>query len=127
MRRRQKQQQALMSEADSINPIDSEDPDITVDLEEDNDPLIAALEMSSPHGDDDRKASSLIPRNYNTRRRLMIAGGCFILAVILFQTRNYGKAIIGAAIISCFALALIVEGMVMAVHSSFLFPQFFGF
>jgi hypothetical protein len=125
MRRRQQQhQQPLMSEPD-IQPIDSEEPEVNLDLEEEEDPLIAAFEMSSPHGDE-RKSLSLLPRNYDTRRRLMVVGGCFILAIVLLQTRSSGKTIMGVAVISCLAFASIVEGWAMAIHSSFLFPHFFG-
>jgi hypothetical protein len=114
MRRRQ-QQAPFMTEPD-INPEDPKDPEdpednCSEDEEDDRHPLMAAFDISSPHGDDDRKALSILPRNYNSRRRLLVAGACFIFVLILLQARNNdGKVVNSLSLfvvggsIACFCL-----------------------
>jgi hypothetical protein len=77
--------------------IDPEDPEenYSEDEEDDRHPLMAAFDISSPHSDDDRKALSILSRNYDSRRRLLVTGACFIFVLILFQARNHhdGKVV----------------------------------
>ena len=71
--------------------MDSEDPEAMMLQGDDNRPLISSFDIAS--GDDDEKKSpSLWPRNYNGRRRIVIAGLCFLFAVAVFVT-NRGKQI----------------------------------
>lgn len=97
MRRRQ-HEDPKMTEPNT-NQIDQEDPDgryFGAEKVEDTRPLLAAFGIPSfrPRADSNPKAFSVMPRNYNTRRRVLIAGGCFILALVLFLASNHnGKAI----------------------------------
>jgi hypothetical protein len=119
MRRRQ-QQETFMSGPN----IDPEDPaeNYSEDEKDDRHPLMAAFDISSPHSDDDRKALSILPRNYNSRRRLLVAGACFIFVLILLQARNHndGKVVnfpslfLGGGIVASFCLWILC---VRAMHT----------
>jgi hypothetical protein len=104
MRRRQKEVH-LMTEP-GIQPIDQKDPEANLETEEEKDrhPLMAAFELGS-HTDGERKSPSILPRNYNTRRRLLVAGICFILALIIFQASNDGKVILSLRSFSSFVVS----------------------
>jgi hypothetical protein len=75
-----------MSEPD-IDPMENEDPEAMLE-EDDERPLMSSFSIAS--GDDDKKPPSLWPRNYNGRRRLVIAGLCFLFAVGVL-IKNSGK------------------------------------
>jgi hypothetical protein len=126
MRRRQKELNS-MTEPD-IKPIDQEDPEANLETEDEEGrhPLMAAFELSS-HTDGERKSPSIFPRNYNTRRRLLIAGGCFILGLIFFsQASNDGKVIKSSLIlvICCIFCNFLWNSCMRAINSSFFYTLF---
>lgn len=96
MRRRQHEGPQKMTEP-STDPIDQEDPDgryFGAEKFEDSRPLLAVFGISSHPHHDNEKAFSVMPRNYNTRRRLLIVVGCFILSLVVFQgSKRKGKTI----------------------------------
>ena len=73
-----------------MDPMDREDPEAMMLQEDDNRPLLSSFDIAS--GDDDKKSPSLWPRNYNGRRRLVMAGLCFLFVVAVF-VKNRGKQI----------------------------------
>ena len=57
------------------------------EVEQEQKPLIAPLSMSSQ--DEKKKPISLLPRNFNNRRRLIIAGVCFLFVLIVLQGSSF--------------------------------------
>ena len=91
MRRRQQESSMLKSEVDPETLINKESKiriEEKVDERDSLKPLMAAFEFSRSHHDDNQKSISILPRNYNSRRRLVIAGCCFIVALVIFQASN---------------------------------------
>lgn len=54
--------------------------------QEERNPLVSSsLEIMSSDRDDDKKTGSFLPRNYNSRRRLVIAAAIFVFALFMVQ------------------------------------------
>ena len=92
MRRRQHDSSMLKSEVDPETSNKGSKLHTEERLDEEGQPLMA-FEFSSAHHDEKPKSLSILPRNYNSRRRLVIAGCSFIVALIIFQaSNNSGKS-----------------------------------
>jgi hypothetical protein len=52
---------------------------------------MASFDVISGASDDERKPTSLLPRNYTGRRQLVIAISCFFFILIVLQVTNDGK------------------------------------
>lgn len=99
-----------------MGSMDNEDPEAMMLQDDDNRPLMSSFDIASG-GDDDKKSLSLWPRNYNGRRRLVIAGVCFLFAVAVF-VKNSGKQFINMEKILWPTVIILVFFESFKVHSS---------
>jgi hypothetical protein len=111
MRKRQNQP-PLMSEPD-MDPVEINDPEALLEMEEDKRPLMSSFGIASSGDDDNDKPLSLWPRNYSGRRRIVvIAGFCFLFAVVALVKNLSGKPFL----VSFAIVFRVLEGRVFENH-----------